>query len=111
MGGKFYQIPTCSVKRFFESGMGLKEVSIQAGLYKRGAVSHFPIRDWEASQSKNHFCGKIKLFIHILDCEASQYTQLECVKGPCFINMSLLFSAAIIVNRCISKKMHSENGD
>ena len=83
--------------------MGLKEVGFQTRLYKRGAFSHFSIRDWEASQSKNHSCGKMELVTHILDCEALQYTDIECVKGPGFINMWLLFSAAIIVNRCISK--------
>ena len=72
--------------------MGLKKVSFSTR-YKRGAVSHFLIRDWEASQSKNHFCGNMELFTHILDCEASQYTQFECVKGPRFTNMWLLFSA------------------
>ena len=73
--------------------MGLKKVSFSTRLYKKGAVSHFPIRDWEALQSKNHFCGQMELFTNILDCEASQYTQFECVKGPCFTNMWLLFSA------------------
>ena len=72
-------------------------------MYKRGAFSQFLIRDWEASLSKNHFCEKMELLTHILDFEASQYTQLKCIKGPRFTNMWLLFSAAIIVNRCISK--------
>ena len=54
--------------------MGFKKVSFSTRLYKRGAFSHFLIRDWEASESKNHFCGKMELFTHILDCEASQYT-------------------------------------
>ena len=98
MVGKFYQIPT-----FFEAGMGLEKVSFSTSLYKRDAFSHFLIRDWEASQSKNHVCGEEKVFIHILDCEASQYSQLECVKRPCFTNMWLLLRSAIIVNRCISK--------
>ena len=83
--------------------MGLKKVSFSTRLYKRGAFSHFFIRNWEASQSKNHFCGKMELFTHILDCEASQYTQLECVKAPRFTDMWLLFSATINVNKCISK--------
>ena len=37
-----------------------------------GAFSHFLIRDWEASQSKNDFWGNMELFTHLLDCEASQ---------------------------------------
>ena len=90
-------------QRFPKAGMGLKEVSFQTRLCKRGAYSHFPIRDWKTSQSKNHLCGKMELFTHFLDFEASQYTQLECVKEPGSINMWLLFSAAIIVNMCISK--------
>ena len=57
--------------------MGLKNVSFSTRLYRRSAFSHFLIRDWEASQSKNLFCGKMELFIHILDCEASQYSQLN----------------------------------
>ena len=80
-----------------------KKVTFSTRLYKRGASSHFLIRDCEALQSKNHFCGKMELFTHLCDCEASQYTRLECVKGPRFTNMWLLFSAAINVNRCISK--------
>ena len=90
-------------QRFFEAEMGPKKVSFSTGLYKRGAFSHLLIRVWEASQSKNHFCGKMELFTHILDCDPSQYTQLECVKAPRFTNMWLLFSAAINVNRCISE--------
>ena len=45
----------------------------------------------------------MKLFTHLFDCEASQHTRLECVKGPRFTNMWLLLSAAINVNRSISE--------
>ena len=88
-------------QRLFEAGMGLKKVSFSTRLYKRGALSHLFIRDLEAYQSKNHFCGKMELLTTILDCDASQYTQLECVKAPRFTNMSLLLSAAINLHRCI----------
>ena len=98
MVGNFYQMPTF-FQLFFEPGMRLKKVTLSTRLYKRDASSHFLIRDWEASQSKNHFCRKMELFTHILDCEASQYTQSECVKRPRFTNMWLLFSAAVNVNR------------
>ena len=77
--------------------MGLKKVSFSTRRYKRGAFSHFLIRDWEASQSKNHLCGKMELFTHILDCEALQYTQLEYVKTTHFTNMWLLFSVYAVL--------------
>ena len=77
-------------------------------LYKKGAFSHFLIRNWEASQSKNLFDGKMELFTHILDCEASQYTRLECLNVPRSTNMWLPFSEAINVNRCISKYAFSK---
>ena len=89
--------------QFCEAGMGLQKVSFSTRLYIRGEFSHFPIRDWEAWQSKNHVCGKEKVFTHILDCDASQYSQLECLKEPCVTSVWLLLSAAIIVNRCIPK--------
>ena len=73
MVGKLYQIRPF----FVEAGPGLKKNSFSTWLYKRGAFSHFLIRDWEASQSKNHFRWKMELFTHILDCKASQYTQLD----------------------------------
>ena len=79
-------------QQFVEAGTGLKKVTFSTRLGKRGAFSHFLIRDWEASQSENHFCCKLELFTQILDCEASQYTQLECVKGPHFNNTWVLFS-------------------
>ena len=91
------------VNDFWKREFVSKKVSFSTRLYKRGAFSHFLIRDCEASQSKKFFCGKMELFTHLFDCEASQYTQLECVKGPRFTNMWLLFSAAINLNRCISK--------
>ena len=103
MVGKFYQIPTFFVNNFLGAGLGVNKVSFSTRPYNRGAFSHFHIRDWEASKSKNHFCRRMELFTNILDCEASQYTQLECVKAPCFTNMQLLFSAAININRCVSK--------
>ena len=83
--------------------MGLKKVSFSTRLYNRSAFSHFFIRDSKDSQSKNHFCGKTEFITDILDCEASQYTELECVTAPHFTNMWLLFSAAIDVSRCTSK--------
>ena len=83
--------------------MRLNKVSFSTRLYKRGAFSHFRIRDSEVSQSKKNFCGKMKLFTHSLDCDPLQYTQLECVKGPLVTHITLLFSAAINVKRCISK--------
>ena len=83
--------------------MALQKVTFSTRLYEGGALLNYLIRDWEASQSKNHFCGKAELFTHLLDSEASQYTQLECVTGPRFTNMWLLLSAIIIVNGCISK--------
>ena len=86
-------------QRFFEAGMCLKKVTFSTSLYKRDASSHFLIRDWEASQSKKHFCGKMDLFTHILDFEASQYTQLEYVQRTRFTNMWLLFNAAVNINR------------
>ena len=76
----------------FQSRNGSQKSHFSTRLYKRGAFSDFLIRDWEASQSKNHFCWKMELFTHIFDCEASQYTQLERVKGPHFNNTWLLFS-------------------
>ena len=90
--------------------MGLKKVSFSTRLYKRRAFSHFFIRDWEALHSKYHFCGKTELFTHILDCQPSPYTQLECVTAPRFTNMWLLFSAAIHVSRCASKYAFFEIG-
>ena len=83
----------------FRSGNVSQKNHFSTRLYKKDASSHFLIRDWKTSQSKNHFCGKMELFTHILDCEASQYTRLECVKAPRFTNMWLLFSAAVNVNR------------
>ena len=91
------------VNDFWKPEFVPKKLSFLTRLYKRGAFSHFLIRDWEASQSNNHFCRKMELFTHLFGCEASQYTRLECVKGPRFTNMWLRFSAAINVNRCISK--------
>ena len=90
-------------KSFLEAGSCLKKISFSLRLFKRGAFSHFLIKDCEASQSKNSFSGKMELFTHLFDCEASQYSRLERVKGPCFTNMWLRFSVAINVNRCISE--------
>ena len=92
-----------SVNDFWKREFVSKKVSFSTRLYKRGAFSHFLIRDCEAPQPKNHFCGKMELFAQLFDCEASQYTRLKCVKGPRFTNMWLLFSADVNVNRCISK--------
>ena len=91
------------VNDFWKREFVPKKVIFSTRLYKRGAFSHFLIRDCKASQSKNHFCGKMERFTHLFHCEASQYTRSECVKGPRFSNMWLLFSAAINVNRCNSK--------
>ena len=62
------------VKDFWKAEFASKKVSFSTRRYKRGAFSHFLIRDCKASQSKNHFCGKMELFTHLLDCEASEYT-------------------------------------
>ena len=93
--------------------MGLEKISLSARLHKRSAFSHFLIRDWEASQSKNIFCGEMELFTHILDCEVSQYTQLESVKEPRFTNMWWLFSVYTVqlsMSIGVFLNMHSENG-
>ena len=79
--------------------MGLKSVSFSTRLHKRGAFSHFLIRDLEASQSKNHFCVQMELFTNILDCEAPQYTQLECLKGP-RLEKFIVFSALCFCFSC-----------
>ena len=103
MVGTFYQIPTFFVTDFSKRECVRKKVTFSTRVYKEDASSHFLIGESEASQSKNHFCQKMELVTHILDCGASQYTPLECVKGPRLTNMWLLFSAAVNVNRCISK--------
>ena len=55
-------------QQFVEAGMGLKKVSFSTRLYKRNAFSHFLIRDLEDSQSRTHHCGRMELFMHILNC-------------------------------------------
>ena len=91
------------VNNFWKREFVSKKVSFSTRLCKRGAFSHFLIKDCKVSQSKNHFGGKMKLFTHLFHCEASQCIRLECVKGPRFTDMWLLLNAAINVNRCISK--------
>ena len=91
------------VNNFWKREFVSKKVSFLTRVYKKRAFSHFPIRDCQALQSTNHFCGKMELFTKLFDCQASKYTRFQCVKGPRFTNMWLLFGAAINVNRCISK--------
>ena len=104
MVGKFYQIPTFFVNDFSKREFCLKKVSFSTRLYKRGAFSHFLIRDWEASQSKNHFRGKMELFVYLfIGLQGLAIHSIGMCKRTRFTNMWLLFSAAINVNRCISK--------
>ena len=83
MVGKCYQIPTFFVNDFSKREW-ISKMSVSTMLYRRGASSHFFIRDWEASHSKNHFCGKMKLFTHIVDCETSQYCSIGMCKSTPF---------------------------
>ena len=97
MVGKFYQIPIL-FPTIFRSGNGSqKSQFFNWALKKRGALSHFFIRDWEASQSNNHFCGKMELFTNVFGLRGLAIHSLAIRRSTRFSDMWLLFSAAMDV--------------